>query len=164
MWPSALVFLLRLLGLEVPGLAFVVGKILPGHTDDLGERAMVGLDLGGNVLTLDERRPEEDECVGRTGDIPRALPAPRLGVIVGEWLLLGREDIGGGGLERRRRIVGEGGGGDVGSELDCLQRRLYRRGPFQIEMRLLETWERKECRLLSETQDNRCDIGPEAGG
>ena len=52
--PSAFVFLLCLFGLEVPGPAFVVGKVLPGHADDLGERAVVRLDLGGDMLTLDE--------------------------------------------------------------------------------------------------------------
>ena len=67
--PFALVFLLRLLGLEVPGPALVVRKVLPGHTDDLGERAMVRLDLGGDVLTFDKRRTEEDERVGRARDI-----------------------------------------------------------------------------------------------
>ena len=53
MQPSALVFLLHLLGFDVLGLALVVGNVLPGHADDLGEHAVVGLDLGGDVLTLD---------------------------------------------------------------------------------------------------------------
>ena len=86
------------------------------------------------MLTLDKRGAEEDECIGWAGDVPRAFPAPRLGVLVGECLFLGREDVGGGGLEGRWGIVGEGGGGNVGGELDCLQRRLDGRGPFQIEM------------------------------
>ena len=132
--PSALVFLLRLLGFDMPGLAFVVRKVLPGHTNDLGERAVVGLNLGGDMLALDERRTEEDERVGWAGDVPRAFPASRLGVIVGERFLLRREDVCGCGLKRRGSIVSEGGRRDVGSELDCLQGRLYRWGPFQIEM------------------------------
>lgn len=132
--PFALVFLLRLLSLEVPGPALVVRKVLPGHTNDLGERAMVRLDLGGDVLTFDKRRTEEDERVGRARDIARAFPTPRLGVIVGIGLFLRREDVGGRGLERWRTVVRESGRCNVGSELDSLQSGLYRRGPFQIEM------------------------------
>ena len=45
--PFVLVFLLCLFGPEVPYLVFVVTKAPPGHTDDLGERAVVRLDLGG---------------------------------------------------------------------------------------------------------------------
>jgi len=67
--PFALVLLLCLLGLEVPGPALVVRKVLPGHTDDLGERAVVRLHLRGDVLTFDKRRTEEDKRVGRARDI-----------------------------------------------------------------------------------------------
>lgn len=56
---------------------------------------MVGLNIGGDVLTLDERRTEQNERVRRTGDVPRAFPATRLGVIVGKRFFLRREDVGG---------------------------------------------------------------------
>ena len=62
----ALVLLERGLDLGVPHLALLVRQILP---NDLGERAVVGLDRGRDVLALDERGAEEDEGIGRTGDV-----------------------------------------------------------------------------------------------
>ncbi len=44
---------------------------MPDHADDLGERAVVALDLRGDVLGADEGRAEEDEGVGRAGDVLR---------------------------------------------------------------------------------------------
>jgi hypothetical protein len=42
------------LGLSVPYLALVVRKVLPSETNDLRQSAVICLDLGGNVLALDE--------------------------------------------------------------------------------------------------------------
>ena len=64
-------FFQRGLGLGVPDLALLVREVLPGETDDLGQGAMVGLDLGGDVLVLDEGRAEEDEGVARARDVAR---------------------------------------------------------------------------------------------
>jgi hypothetical protein len=118
----------------MPGLAFTVGKILPSHTDDLGECAVICLDVRGDVLALYKGRAEEDERIWWARGVSGTFPASRLGVIVGESFTLGRKDVGGRGLEGWGSIVGEGGGRNVGSELNCLLSRLYRRGPFQIEM------------------------------
>ena len=49
-------------------------------------------------------------------------------------------------MEWWRTVVRESGGCNVGSELDSLQSGLYRWSPFQIEMRLLKAWGRKEWR------------------
>lgn len=127
-------FFLCLLGLHVPCLALAVGEVLPGHADDLGERAVVGFDLGGDVLTLDKRRAEEDKGVGRARYISRAFPASGLGVVIDRRLIFGGEDISGSGLKGRRSIIGESGGSNVWRELDCLQGRLYGRGPLEIEL------------------------------
>lgn len=51
----ALVLGLGHLGLAVPELAFLMWHVLPGESYDLRERAVVRLDLGGDVSTLDER-------------------------------------------------------------------------------------------------------------
>ena len=42
-------------GFGMPRLALLVRQILPGEPDDLGERAMVGHNLGRNVVALDEQ-------------------------------------------------------------------------------------------------------------
>lgn len=52
---APLVVLERRLRLAVPDLALLVRQVLPGEADDLRERAVVGLDLGGDMLALDER-------------------------------------------------------------------------------------------------------------
>jgi len=57
------------LGLCVPDLTLFVREVLPGEADDLGESAVVCLDLRGDVLTLNERRSEENESVGRARDV-----------------------------------------------------------------------------------------------
>jgi len=46
------------LGFAVPELAFLVWHVLPGEAYDLRKRAVVRLDLGGDVPTLDERGAE----------------------------------------------------------------------------------------------------------
>jgi hypothetical protein len=53
----------------VPDLAFFMREILPGEADDLGKGGMVGLDLRGDVLVLDEGGAEENEGVGRSWDV-----------------------------------------------------------------------------------------------
>lgn len=55
--------------LEMPSLTFILWETLPRHTDNLGQGRMVRLDLRRHVLALDERRTEEDECIGGTGDV-----------------------------------------------------------------------------------------------
>jgi hypothetical protein len=65
----ALVLLESGLGLCMPNLSLLVRQVLPGEADDLGERAVVGFDLSRDMLALDERGTEEDERVGRTGDV-----------------------------------------------------------------------------------------------
>jgi hypothetical protein len=119
-------------GLDVPDLALFVGKVLPSETDDFGKGGMVGLDLCGHVLILDEGRAEEDEGVGRSGDVvlwfllPVALTLEESGKCVGKGIVQWRGEEG--GLEEgsggRGRIVesdgshvwgeGDGLGGDGG--------------------------------------------------
>lgn len=55
--------------LEMPSLTFVLWETLPCHPDNLGQGRMVRLDLRRHVLALDERRTEEDERIGGTGDV-----------------------------------------------------------------------------------------------
>lgn len=85
------VLLERGLGLVVPDLALVVGEVLPGEADDLGQGAVVGLDGGGDVLGFDEGGAEEDEGVRRAGDVV-------LGLLLGVC-----------GAARGRRAVSVGG-------------------------------------------------------
>lgn len=63
-------------GFCVPDLSLVVGEVLPGQADDLGESAVVSLDLRGDVLSFDEGRAEKNERIGWAGDMVL-------------WLLLG---------------------------------------------------------------------------
>jgi len=86
------------------------------------------------MLTLDERRTKQYERIGRAWDVSRPLPASRLGVVVGVWLLFRRENVGVGRLKRGGIVVCEGGGCNVGSELDYLWGRFDRGGPLEIEM------------------------------
>lgn len=67
--PLALVLVERDLGLCVPDLPFLVRERLPGEPDDLGERAVVCLDLRGDVLVFDEGGSEEDERVRGARDV-----------------------------------------------------------------------------------------------
>lgn len=62
----AFMLLQRDLSSGMPDLALFVWKILPGKADDLGERTVVGLDLRRDMLALNKRGTEENECVGRT--------------------------------------------------------------------------------------------------
>lgn len=54
----ALVLGLGSLGFAVPELAFLMWHVLPGESDDLRKRAVVRLDLRGDVPTLNERGAE----------------------------------------------------------------------------------------------------------
>lgn len=54
---------------SMPDLALFVGKVFPGKADDLGKGAVVGLDLGRDVLVFNKGRPEKNECVGRSWDV-----------------------------------------------------------------------------------------------
>jgi hypothetical protein len=45
-------------GFAVPELALLVRHVLPGEPDDLRKRAVIRLDLRGDVPTLDERGTE----------------------------------------------------------------------------------------------------------
>ena len=90
------------LSLGVPNLPLVVGEVRPGDSNDLRQRTMIGLDLGGDVLVLDERRAEENERVWRTRDVilwllPRVPSATR-----GSGRFDGREEHGLG----RRTLMG----------------------------------------------------------
>lgn len=67
---------------HVPNLAFGVRKATPGDTDDLGERAVARLDLCADVTILDEGGTEEDERVGRAGD-----------VVIGFFLVVARTTV-----------------------------------------------------------------------
>ena len=77
----AFVFGLGDLGLAVPDLALLVRHVLPGEPDDLGERAVVRLNLGRDVPALDERGAEEDERVRRAGDVVVCFLLPVSGLL-----------------------------------------------------------------------------------
>ncbi len=72
----ALVLGLGHLGFAVPELAFLMWHVLPGESYDLRKRAVVGLDLSGDVPTLNERGAEEDKGIGGTGDVVIRLLLP----------------------------------------------------------------------------------------
>ena len=115
----ALVLLESGLGLGMPHLPLLVRQILPGEANDLGERAVVGLDLGRDVLALDERGAEENEGIGRTRDVVVRLllavaRATRRGTVVGRREELGLAD----GLRRRGRVI-ERDRGDVRRKRNC---------------------------------------------
>lgn len=104
----------------MPDLTLLVRQILPSETDDLGESAVVGLDLGGDMLTLDERGAEEDKGVGRTRDMVFGLLFAMSGTTARGAFGGGREKNGFG------RCVYEGGGliesdgSNIGSERNVL--------------------------------------------
>lgn len=54
----ALVLCLGNLGFAVPELAFLMRHVLPGESYDLRKRAVIRLDLRGDVPTLNERGAE----------------------------------------------------------------------------------------------------------
>ena len=85
-----LAFVLRLgdLGLAVPDLALLVRHVLPGEPDDLGERAVVRLNLGRDVPALDERGAEEDERIRRAGYVVVRFLLPVSGLLRA-WAALG---------------------------------------------------------------------------
>lgn len=134
----ALVLIERDLGLGVPDLALLVREVLPGESDDLRQRAVVRLDVGGDVLVFDEGGSEEDECVRRTGDVVLRLllRVARGGTTAGKRIIAGREE---GGLEiavdRAGRIV-ERPGSDVRGEGDHLHARNVsdRRRPGRLDV------------------------------
>lgn len=109
---AALVLGQGALRLRLPDLALLEAEVVPHHADDLGERAVVALDAGRDVLGLDEGRAEEDERVGRARDVLRR-DAPVVFCVFGRGgggfatpLWRGLVDRGGGRGE-------EGGGGRV---------------------------------------------------
>ena len=65
----ALVLGLGDFGFAVPELTLLVGHVLPSEADDLRQRAVVRLDLRGDVPTLDKRGTEQDEGIGRARDV-----------------------------------------------------------------------------------------------
>lgn len=72
----ALVLGLGHLGFAVPELAFLMWHVLPGESYDLRKRAVVRLDLRGDVPTLNERGAEEDKSIGGTRDVVIRLLLP----------------------------------------------------------------------------------------
>jgi hypothetical protein len=101
-------------GLGMPNLPLVVRQVLPSETDNLRQSAVIRFDLGGDVLTLNERRPEEYKGIGRTGYVVlRFLLAvcrtARYRAIIGR----GEEDCFARGINHGRRVI-EGHGSDVG--------------------------------------------------
>ena len=72
----ALVLGLCELRLAVPELALLVRHVLPGEPNDLGQSAVVRLDLCGNVPALDEGRAEEDEGVRGSRNVVIRLLLP----------------------------------------------------------------------------------------
>ena len=115
----ALVLLERDLGLRVPDLALLVRKILPGETDDLGQCAVIGLDLGGDMLVLDEGGAEEDEGVRGAGNMVLGLLLRVRGAAGSSAAFArGEEKRLRVGLRRTRGIV-ERAGGDIRGERDA---------------------------------------------
>lgn len=119
---AALVLGQGALRLRLPDLALLEAEVVPHHADDLGQRAVVALDAGRDVLGLDEGRAEEDERVGRARDVLRR-DAPVVFCVFGRGgggfatpLRCGLVDRGGGRGE-------EGGGGRVRVGEECGLRR-----------------------------------------
>ena len=120
-------------GFGMPDLTLLVRQILPGKTNDLGERAVVRLDLSRHVLALDERRAEEDEGIGWAGDmvlrlllaVSRTTPGWAIG-----WR--GEED------SLSSSVFDEHGwlvvchGGDIGGEGDALMGGRLHRSPSKL--------------------------------
>ena len=61
--------LLRNLSLRMPPLPFLVGELLPREANDLRERAVVRLDAACHALAFNEGRAEEDEGIGKAGNV-----------------------------------------------------------------------------------------------
>src|ERR1700761_5478075 len=53
----------------MPELTLLMWHVLPGETDDLGQRGVVRLNLCGNVSTLDKRRAEEYKSIRWARDV-----------------------------------------------------------------------------------------------
>ena len=79
---------------------------------------MIGFDLCGNVLTLDKRGAEEDESIGRAGNVVlRFLSGVGLAFGSRDFACRGEEDRLGGGINQRGRgIRGEIDGSYIGHE------------------------------------------------
>lgn len=127
-------FLERYLGLCMPDLPLLRWEVLPGEPDDFRQCAVIGLDVGGHMLVLDERGPEEDERVGRARDVVLWLllsvttaPSRRRCVLGGR-----EEHARARRLLWRRRVV-ERHRGHRGRERDTLGRgRIDWRSPGQL--------------------------------
>jgi hypothetical protein len=124
------------LGLCVPNLTLLVREVGPSETDDFGQSAVVGLYLGRDMLTLDERRSKEDESVRRARDVILGLLLAMRRFLSGTIGRRGEESaVGKGsgvvGYRCGRIIISEGS--------DCLGKRyslgggdLYRGGPSEL--------------------------------
>jgi hypothetical protein len=107
LWELALVLLKSLFRFLVPYLTLLIRQTLPSDADDLGQSGMIRLDLGGNVLTLDERGAEEDEGVGRARDMVLwFLSGVGLAFGSGDFLCRREEDRFGGGINEWGRSIG----------------------------------------------------------
>jgi hypothetical protein len=118
----ALVLLQRSLGLGVPYLPLIFREVLPGESDDLGECRVVCFYFGRNVLALNERRAEKNECIGGTGDVVLGLLlGMRRATRCGRSFFGGgkQDNLGRGSIHEGRGPIGEARGGDVGGERDA---------------------------------------------
>ena len=75
-WPSFSAVEVDLSQRSVPGLTFVIRKVLPGHPDDLGEHTSVGPNLGGEML----KRPSN--ALGGRGMYLEPFLPPGLGFLL----------------------------------------------------------------------------------
>lgn len=132
----ALVFVERSLGFRVPKLLLAIGELLPGETNDCGERAVVGLDLGRHMVAFDERGTEQNKSVGWARNMILRLLltvacTTRRGAVIGrrENYILARR-----GIDKRWRSLIEGHRGDGWYEGDTLYpcgRRLDWKSPYE---------------------------------
>jgi hypothetical protein len=84
---------------------------------------MIGLDLGRDVLTLDERRAEEDKSIGRTRDMVLRLLFAMSRTTARRAFSGGREKNGfGWGVDEGGGLI-EGDGSNIGSECNVLMGR-----------------------------------------
>lgn len=142
-WPKrilgelALVFVERSLGFRTPKLPLAIGKALPGETNNFGEGAVVGLNLGRNMIALDERGAKQDESIRRARNmilrllLTMASPTRR-GAIVGrrEKDIFARR-----GIDKRWRPLIKSHRSDGRCEYENLRvngRRLDRKSPDKL--------------------------------
>ncbi len=65
----ALVLVERLLRLEMPDLSLLLGHVRPRQADDLRKSRVISLDLGRNMLALDERGTKQDKSIRWPGNM-----------------------------------------------------------------------------------------------